>query len=183
MNSEWEQIAYWLKKLQEGNEKAFLKVVHIMQQTMARFVHKHIYQYGLIEEATSDGFLRVYNNRKSAPVDNIKHLKNWCYLIFKHAAYDIKKPSVSEPLGSDGECGELKRWEDDKALLRIFKIISDELNKMPGKYSEPFKYFYELNYDYNEISGILKKPEGTIKSRMRKAKILIRRRFGKEGWL
>lgn len=61
-------------------------------------------------------------------------------------------------------------------------MVQQLVASLPEKYRMPIYLYYSANMQIHEISGILELPEGTVKSRMRKAKKLLKEELEATGY-
>ncbi len=65
------------------------------------------------------------------------------------------------------------------ARMEVAGVVQDVLRGMPDLYREPISLRYEEDLDYQEISDILGKPLGTIKSLIHRGKAIIKDELAK----
>lgn len=65
--------------------------------------------------------------------------------------------------------------EEDVLHKKEIEMVQNLIRKLPEKYSMPLYMFYSANMQINEIAQVLKIPEGTVKSRMRKGKQILKK--------
>lgn len=61
-------------------------------------------------------------------------------------------------------------------------MVQEFVKALPEKYRIPIYLYYSADMQINEISGILGLPEGTVKSRMRKAKKQLKEKLEAIGY-
>ena len=68
----------------------------------------------------------------------------------------------------------------DEHLLREDerRTVQKVVVELPEKYRLPIQLFYAADMSVQEISDIMRIPEGTVKSRMSKARSLLKKRIG-----
>ena len=67
---------------------------------------------------------------------------------------------------------------EEQILLREkCHIICDAVKRLPDKYKIPILLFYMEEFSLREICHILKLPEGTVKSRIYRAKKILKERL------
>lgn len=128
--------------------------------------------------------LSVEVNREGNPKAFLFSITNglWMNEVRKMARHSRIAPSVSldddnENLAADQvdlESEVLGRIRD--GMLR--KIIED----LPEKFRIPVILYYTCDVSLEEIGKIMKKPIGTIKSRLYKARIIMKKRLEEQGY-
>jgi len=73
--------------------------------------------------------------------------------------------------------------EDDYITKERHKCIRHCINEMPDKYRLPVIMHYELEWKLAAIAKHLSVPEGTIKTRLKKAREIIKKRLEAEQWI
>lgn len=67
---------------------------------------------------------------------------------------------------------------EEKVLQKQeIRFVQDLVATLPEKYRIPLYLYYSANMQISEIGKCMKLPEGTIKSRMRKAKALLKKKL------
>ncbi len=72
--------------------------------------------------------------------------------------------------------------EDEVISQQLSNYINDEINKMDKRFRLPMYLFYTAELSVEEIAGILKIPSGTVRSRMYKARKLLKERLEAAGY-
>lgn len=67
--------------------------------------------------------------------------------------------------------------EEQIVMKEQCRMLRSELNKLPDKYKIPILLFYMEGLSLIEISQILKLPNGTIKTRLHRAKNILKQRL------
>ena len=71
---------------------------------------------------------------------------------------------------------------EEKVLQRQeIRFVQDMVATLPEKYRIPLYLYYSANMQISDIAKCMKLPEGTIKSRMRKAKALLKKKLESQG--
>jgi len=130
----------------------------IVQEVFIRFYHK---QVTLSDEEMKPYLLRMVINQSK------DYLKSWHYRKTK-LVEKMFPQSVSNP----------------DRLLRKEEVdeISEAIFALPLKQRETITYYYFEGYTTKEISSLLKVPESTIKSRLKKARERLKEQLKKADW-
>ncbi|WP_408011404.1 sigma-70 family RNA polymerase sigma factor [Pseudalkalibacillus sp. A8] len=148
--------------------------------TIKRLIYTYIKDWNITEDVTQEVFITCYN--KYHLFRGESNIKTWVYQIAVNKAKDtLKRKSFRqflrfEPLRDNLQHGQHSIEEqvikEDEKLNFSNKVLS-----LPVKYREIIIFFYyeELTIrEINELTGI---NEQTIKSRLRRGKLLLRRKF------
>lgn len=126
------------------------------------------------EDVVQEAFCRYL---KARPVfDSENHEKAWFIRVVINICYDIQKSAwFSKTVAFD----EVPEWE-----MKHFKlpfIEEDEtlwhVMELPVGYRNPLYLFYYEDYSIKEIARIMELEEGTVKTRLRRGRELIKERI------
>jgi len=124
------------------------------------------------QDAIQEAFLRCWNHREQLP--EIENLNAWIYRIALNVAKDMQKAAwkrrrkslpgdLSSMTGKESTPDEIAAENEEIQLLRKRIAELDEPDK------EVFLLRQNGNLTYRQIGELLGIPEGTVKTRMRKA--------------
>lgn len=128
------------------------------------------------EDAYSEVFLRLYNNRGAESYDD-EHLKAWLLRVAVNICNDIgrkKKRQRTLPL-------------EEAATLSIeeradYSDIWEAVGALPEKYRTVFHLFYAEGYKSEEIANILKIPSATVRIRLSRAREMVKKELNEYGF-
>jgi len=160
--------------VQNGDMVAFNKIVDRYKNRLMNVIGRMLSSPDEAEDIVQEAFVRVYQHRQSF---NFQHcFSTWIYTIglnlarnelrkrkrFKH--YDI----------DDMEGHETEFAVDAKVPSHIPQMIDVAIKTLPDKYRTAFilRDIQELPYD--EVAKILDIPLGTVKSRVNRARMMLR---------
>lgn len=128
-----------------------------------------------IEDVTSEVFYKVY--RSLARYRPEHALSTWLYRITVNAALDRKRGRRMEsrldglPPGlPDGRPSPLERAADRERA----EMLQDALRRVPEHYRVPLVLAHVEGLSLEEVARILDLPEGTVKSRLFRARALLK---------
>jgi len=159
------------------NRDFFLHIVNRYQIKLFNYVKRiSNFRDEEIEDILQDIFVKVYRNLNS--FDHELKFSSWIYRIAHNAVIDHfrKNKNYLDNVSIEMEDNAASSLADDfdirkdidNQLLR--KKINKALDKLDYKYKEVLILKYLEEKDYQEISDIIKKPVGTVASRMNRAK-------------
>ena len=102
------------------------------------------------------------NRRRLMPVDSMERVE-------EESGLDPPDDSAASP-------DEYLLREDERHTVR--KVVAE----LPEKYRLPIQLFYAADMSVQEISDIMRIPEGTVKSRMSKARSLLKKELEELGY-
>jgi RNA polymerase sigma-70 factor (ECF subfamily) len=111
-------------------------------------------------------------------------MKAWLFRILRNAFIDARrKRRPEQPLGEldvvDG--GEAELLRDDLELERLRRVVGEDIGKALDALSEDARAIVLLDlegFTETEVSEMLGCPAGTVKSRLSRARVLLRRKLG-----
>lgn len=118
------------------------------------------------EDVFSEVFLRLVNH--SGKIKSPEHLKAWLLRVTvnccnRHHGSCWRKKVVSTETFEQEEPACVQAFPSDNVVL-------DAVRNLPQDYRDVVHLFYFEGYSVREISSILKKPEGTVKSLLSRAR-------------
>lgn len=127
------------------------------------------------KENTEDVFQDVFMKLCTGNISflNEEHEKAWIIKVTKNQCLDFLKRSSNKPKEELEENIVGKTQNDNSYIL-------DEVMKLPEKFRIVIYLFYFEGYKINEISSILDENESTLKSRLVKARELLKERLKEE---
>jgi len=189
MNYSDEQlIANYLK----GDEKALEILIKNYLKSIYNFAYRYVNSSQEAEDITQEVFLRVWRNLKKFKAKK-GSFKTWIFTIAKNASFDFLRKSRSASGGKKAApFSEFTNEEGENILLETLadplpnqsEILERKNNKqkinlvvenLPIQYKTLLFMYYNDHFNFREIAEILGEPLNTIKSRHRRAIIMLRK--------
>lgn len=159
-------------------EKEIERLMDCYGNDVLRIAYMYLKDKHLAEDVYQEVFIKVYKNFNKFRKDSSE--KTWIMSITMNACKDMlriswfKKVSIFKDVEEDLL---LKPCENvDDSIIN--KVQNEELLKavmnLPSKYKEPLILFYYEELSTVDISRILKIPEGTARSRLYRAREMLR---------
>ena len=131
-----------------------------------------------VYDAIQEALISIYRNYEQ--LENKEYFSTWATRIVINKCYDLLRTNKNNIVPID------EKIENDRNIAQYDEYEVDEYGiKEAMKYlNEDFKlivilYYYD-NYSIKEISQIVNIPEGTVKSRLSKAREILKQKLGKE---
>lgn len=173
----------------KGDEYAFEELVSRYQNKLVNYVNRLIHDYEMAVDLAQEAFIRVYRNANRYKGEY--QFSTWLYRIATNLAIDeIRRRerkgrfffyNVRERCPQEDGTRRLPdlRYSPEKTLDRTEKLgkLQAAIDSLPEKYRFAFilKEVQELSYE--EISKVLRISMGTVKSRVHRAKMLLREKL------
>ncbi|MBP2073230.1 RNA polymerase sigma factor [Thermoanaerobacterium butyriciformans] len=165
-----------LLKAQEGDIESFENVISNYQN----YIYNVIYRLVDVKEdaldLTQETLIKAYINLKKFKGNS--EFKTWLYRIAVNVSHDFirKKKGVEEHLEEISDFRTPENIFDDKVTR---KIIIDELNKLKREYKTVLILRDIEGLTYNEIAEITNTNIGTVKSRISRARNILKENLKK----
>lgn len=165
----------WIKKLKNGDKKAFEVVFEHYKNYLYLFIRKALPSEEDPEGIVQEVFISLWLSREN--LDENKSLKPWLFTIAKNQIYDHLRKLYSKrkyldsllsdyAANDDSAANEVEYWEFERYL-------SDQINQLPERRREIFKLSKLEGKSYREIASLLKISENTVDMQMRSANSTI----------
>jgi RNA polymerase sigma-70 factor, ECF subfamily len=171
-------------KFQSGDNTAFDELVRRYKQPLANFVFRYLSSYDDSLDIVQDTFIRVYQNKDN--YKTIAKFSTWLYTIasnlakthlrrskrFKLFSGNIFKTKDEEYEVEYPDTDPTPEENTDKNLRA--ELVQKSLNKLAEHYREVVILRDIMELSYEEISKITKLPEGTVKSRINRGRLILK---------
>lgn len=152
-----------LRKAQRGDEKAFLELFEMYENQMYRVAFLHVKNEADALDVMQEVAYRMFKN--IGTIKNVEYFKTWLTRITMNCAVDhIRKNNKVVQIGTEylENVEEMSESYEREVLLGTsLKELMEALDS-EEKNVILLKYYYE--YSFREMSEILKRPQGTVKS-------------------
>jgi len=174
-----------IRHAKKGDLTAFNKLVLQYQDMLYNTAYRILGDPALAADATQEAFISAFNKLKSYRGGSFKA---WLLRIVTNACYNElrrqkRRPTTDlEPVTSDGEEIESPRWladpsaspEEQLETAELDRAIQDCIEALPPDFRAVVVLTDIQGLDYKEAASALKKPLGTIKSRLARARLRLR---------
>ncbi|WP_018591235.1 RNA polymerase sigma factor [Terrisporobacter glycolicus] len=158
-----------IKKAKKGDEEAFFNLMEINKISLYKAGRAILNNDEDVADAIQETVIAAYRNIKS--LKNDSYFKTWLTKILINKCKDIISKNKETVILDD-------YVEEGYVQEFLSKIeIEDMLNDLSKEQKLVVSLYYISQFNTREISEILKEPEGTIKSRISRAKIKLRQSF------
>jgi RNA polymerase sigma-70 factor (ECF subfamily) len=166
-----------MQRVREGDDDAFGEIVDRYKDSLVNYLTHLVRSRDRAEEVAQDTFVRLYRNASkyrererlgpylfriatNLVVTEVRREKRWNLLLPRlHASTRRSEPSPDTNILTD----------------EIQRQVSAALDRLPIKYRAPLVLFEMEEWSYEEIASALELRCGTVKSRISRARQLLRR--------
>jgi len=161
------------------DEKAFTLFVKRYKDRLFSFIVRIIPERESAEDILQETFLRVYHQRKNYSPDYA--LTTWVYTIALNLVRsELRKRKLRRYISLDF----LKEQSDielpDKTNLepgKLMPLLEKAVKTLPEEYRMAFVLCDINRLPYNEIAEVMRVPVGTVKSRINRARSMLREKL------
>jgi RNA polymerase sigma factor (sigma-70 family) len=162
-----------VKKAKKGDGDAFVSLVKQYEDVLYRTANRMLNNDEDVADVLQDTILSAYERLHALRKD--EYFNTWIYKILLNKCNSLlnKRKSFSTldihafPEQSNGDFQNIE--------------LEDALNSLNPDYKTAFSLYYIAGLNTKEISAFLKEPEGTIKSRLSRGRLLLRNNYYKKG--
>jgi len=151
-----------IAKLKDRNEAALKEVMAMYKKPIFNYLSLLLGNRQLAEELTQDTFVKVYFKAHTLKTDHPQAAKAWIYSIATNLARsEFRKKRIRKVFSlSDLNEGQVSYHSNVEG-----KLLAEQLLAMvPEKWRVPLVMKEMDNFSFEEISRMLNKPVGTVKS-------------------
>lgn len=163
-----------IRAIQNGDMVAFNEMVDRYKDRLMNVIGRMLSSQEEAEDIVQETFVRVYQHRQSF---NFKHcFSTWIYTIGLNLARNelrkrkkFKFYEISEMQGNEKEFA-----VEAKLPSSLPEILQAAISELPEKYRTAFILRDVNEMPYEEVAQALSVPLGTVKSRVNRARMMLR---------
>jgi RNA polymerase sigma-70 factor, ECF subfamily len=178
--SDKQLIRHYLK----GNEESLGLLIQRYLKLIYSFTYRYTGNAQDSEDATQETFVKVWRNLKK--FDQNKKFKTWIFAIAKNTAIDFLKKKKAIPFSKvENEKGEniiTETLADPSPLpyellekAGMAQVLTSAMEKLSPKYRMVLFLRYNDHFNFREIAESLEEPLNTVKSRHRRALVMLKK--------
>ena len=166
-----------LKKLKHEDEKAFESIVKAFENQLYTIAKLRLKDEFWAKDAVQETFLSLFLNCKK--IKNAEKLKSWLIIVLINECNDIVHDNKIGQVSFNQNNFENLIYLEDNFKKLIDKIdFNNIINKLNEEERTIIAMYYSGQYNLKEISRILNIKNGTIKSKLSRAKDKLRKEIG-----
>lgn len=145
-------------------EQEFIRRIEGMIPVLFRVCYVQLSQQADQEDAVQEALRRAWEKRHT--LRNEQYMQTWMIRILINECHRIQRRSARVLPVAEVPIQPIQP-EDDEVLLR------EALRTLDEKYAMPLLLHYIEGYSLQDVSSMLHLPQGTVKTRMRKGRMLL----------
>ncbi|MDX9857393.1 MAG: sigma-70 family RNA polymerase sigma factor [candidate division Zixibacteria bacterium] len=166
-----------MRAIQKGDLVAFNQMVDRYKDRLMNVIGRMLSSQEEAEDIVQETFVRVYQHRQSF---NFQHcFSTWIYTIALNLARNelrkrrkFKFFDITEMQGNEREFA-----IDPKLPSRLPQALNEAIGGLPEKYRVAFLLRDVQEMPYEEVAKVLSVPLGTVKSRVNRARLMLREKL------
>ena len=167
-----------------GDREALNILIKRYLTPIFNFAFGYVKDEVIAEDLTQEVFVKVWKKIKS--FDKKYKFKNWLYTVAKNTCLDYFKKNKEitfsdiSPAADDLFFENLLHEASASPQAEIesnqeAEMVKAAIDKLPEKYKTAVKLYYHGGYNFREIAEMIKMSIDTVKSRNRRALILLKK--------
>lgn len=174
-----------IQDAQRGDLEAFNRLVLAYQDLVYNQAYRMMGEAHSAEDAAQEAFISAFRNLRSFRGGSFK---SWLLRIVTNACYDElrwrkRRPTTPlEPVDEDNETIESPHWladpdespEEAAERAELSSALQRCLDALPDDFRAVVVLVDIQGFDYSDASDVIKKPLGTVKSRLARARLRLR---------
>ncbi|TQV72217.1 RNA polymerase sigma factor [Aliikangiella marina] len=159
---------------QAGNRKAFNLIVKRYHQPLLRFAFKICGDEQIAQDAVQESWIKTTSGIRK--LDDPRVLKSWLYRLVRWRTTDIVRKSAQINQSSE-EFDESQYAQQLESTIDQSEELEAAISRLPPLEKQMIHLFYLDELKVSEIASVLETPIGTIKSRLNRARKLLKQKF------
>lgn len=163
-----------ITEIQKGHIEKFEMLVRKYQSGLVKFVFTIVKDFPQAEDIVQETFIKIYRNIPE--LDSGKKFSAYLFTIAKNQSITYlrqKKETVS--LENIDIADENEDTVNRYVINNLIDIIKQKIKFLPDTFTQILTLYYFEELSYLEISKKLDLPINTVKTRLRRAKIQLRK--------
>jgi RNA polymerase sigma-70 factor (ECF subfamily) len=166
-----------MRSIQKGDMVAFNSMVDRYKDRLMNVIGRMLSSVEEAEDIVQETFVRVYQHRQSF---NFEHcFSTWIYTIALNLARNElrKRKKFKHYDITEMKSNEVELAVEMKLPSRLPEAIKSAVTSLPDKYKIAFILRDVQELPYEEVAKILSVPLGTVKSRVNRARMMLREKL------
>jgi RNA polymerase sigma factor (sigma-70 family) len=166
-------------RCQLGERDAFEELIDKWHAPLWRYARRLTDSDDAAAETVQDVWIRVL--RGIGRLRDRERFRAWLFTIARRVVMDCLRVAYAQPDPTDVDLETIAEPDDARDLEEEIRVLHEELARLPVVEREVLVLFYLQELTLNELSDVLAVPVGTVKSRLFRARQLLRRTLTTKG--
>ena len=168
-----------MELIQAGDDKAFRELVLRFQDRLMNFVGRIVKERETSEEIVQETFLRIFSQKMSYTPQFA--VSTWIYTIALNLSRsELRKRKLRKFLSLDFLKEEADLELADTTVQRmngLAPVLQKAIERLPQEYKTAFILCDIQRLPYQQIAEVMRVPVGTVKSRINRARSILREKL------
>ena len=166
-------------RCQLGERSAFEELTERWHLPLWKYVRRVAGDDDAASDAIQDVWIRVL--RGIVRLRDGSKLRPWLFGIARHVLMDRLRERYASPPPADIDLSDMGGDTIPDLLEEDMTALEDELARLPETEREVLTLFYLQELSLSEVADVLRVPVGTVKSRLFRARHMLRRGLDQKG--
>jgi RNA polymerase sigma factor (sigma-70 family) len=162
-------------RCQLGEREAFDALIARWHEPVWRYLRRLSNSDDAAADLTQDTWLRVL--RGIASLREPARLRPWLFGIARRVAMDRLRRQYTQAVDHEAVLEELPGLDEDAGIEADLAALETSLDSLPWRERETLALFYLRELTIDQIASLLTVPAGTVKSRLFRARRLLRQQL------
>ncbi len=160
-------------QVRSNDPEVYAVIMERYQKKLIRYAFNLIRDENKAVDVVQESFIKAFINLNGFDIK--KKFSSWMYrIVHNEAMNSIKKYQKEVPIPDDFDFESDENIEDTLCKKEDVAEIEKCLGEMSILYSEPLALYYIAEKSYEEIGDILRIPSGTVATRIRRGKAIMK---------
>jgi RNA polymerase sigma factor (sigma-70 family) len=166
-------------RCQLGERGAFDELILRWQKPLWTFVRRQVTDREVAKEIAQEVWIRVL--RGIGTLRDCSRLRSWLFSIARRTLMDRLRQRYAAPVTVELDSDEVPIEENIDDVEETFATLQEQLTQLPAPEREALTLFYLRELTLEEIADVLLIPVGTVKSRLFRARKMLRLKLDSKG--
>ncbi|MFA5135825.1 MAG: sigma-70 family RNA polymerase sigma factor [Patescibacteria group bacterium] len=157
-----------VEHIRKNNKELFREIMRRYEDKLMRYATYLLRDYHMSKDTVQESFIKAYMNLFGFDIS--KKFSSWIYRIVHNEAMNVLQKNKNEIPLPDHDFKDDTDIEMEIEQKEMKQKITHCLEKLPVIYSEPLALYFLEEKSYEEIGDILRLPQGTVATRINRAK-------------
>ncbi|WP_310224777.1 sigma-70 family RNA polymerase sigma factor [Paenibacillus qinlingensis] len=169
----WLDTKEWVAAAKAGKEEAFLALLETRKERLFRIAIGYLHNETDALDAVQETVCRAFQNLKK--LKQPEYFDTWLVRILLNACADeYRRKRKMAYTGKESKGTGFEDTSDTRVSLR------QAVDQLPPEQKEIIILKYYQQFTLSEVAALLECPEGTVKTRLHKALVKLRKTLGEE---
>lgn len=157
----------------DGNKDLFSEIMTRYQDKLLRYAGNILGDNQKAQDVVQESFIKTYKNLNG--FNSNKKFSSWIYrIVHNESVNTIVKERKTTILNEEIDIDNGVDIEEELLVKELTDHTHECLRELPRIYGEPLELYYLEDKKYDEISDILRLPIGTVGTRIKRAKLMMK---------